>query len=86
MRAGAFAFANLRVGAQLTLPEQEAEVRFEIEVIGANQQPSVDAGPAEFDGVAGLAFDHGAFHLEAPLDVFGPLPGDLARLRQAELM
>ena len=42
------------------------------------------AGAGELHRVAGLAFDHGAFHVELLLDLLGPLPGHLARLGQAQ--
>ena len=48
-------------------------------IIGRDDQRAVDAAALELDGVAGLAFDHGAFHVELLLDILGPFPGDADR-------
>jgi hypothetical protein len=53
-------------------------------VVGGDDQLAVDARARELHGVAGVTFDHGAFHVEFLFDLLGPLPRNLARLGQAE--
>ena len=66
--------------------EQQAQLGAELERVGGDDQLALDAGALELDDVAGLAFDHGALHLELLFRGFGPLPRSLARLGQAEAM
>jgi hypothetical protein len=55
-------------------------------VIAGDDQRAVHARSCEAHRVPVLAFDDRALHVEALLDLLGPLPGDLACLGQAELV
>jgi hypothetical protein len=64
--------------------QQEAQLGVQVKVIRRNDELAADAAARELHGVAGVAFDHRAFHVEFLLDLFGPAPGDLAGLGQAQ--
>jgi hypothetical protein len=66
--------------------EQEAELGAQVEMVGCHDERAVDTAALELDRILRLAFDHGAFHVEALLDFFGPRPGDFACLGQAQLV
>jgi hypothetical protein len=66
--------------------QQETQLGVQVKVVGRHDELPADTRALELHRVAVFAFDHGACHVELLFHLFGPAPGNLARLGQAQVV